>query len=124
MIVGFGLDIISIEKVARSLERATFERKVFTAGEIAACRKYRYPLDHFAGKFAVKEAYMKAISAGIRQGIWFTDIEVLNAETGAPYIQTYRKAHDITLKLAVAQIHVSVTHAQGVAVGVVILERV
>jgi holo-[acyl-carrier protein] synthase len=122
MILGVGIDIQEIAKIAASIESPAFLRKVFTPAEIALCEDKHSPAQHFAGKFAVKEAFMKAIGAGIRQGVWFNDIEVLNRETGAPYLQLYREADRIAGELGVVSIHLSLSHSAGIAVGVVIVE--
>src|SRR5262249_19880386 len=100
-----------------------FVRKVFTPAEAAICESTRFPGQHFSGKFALKEAFMKAIGSGIRQGLWFTDIEVLNSETGAPYIQLYREAQRLAAESGVASIFASISHSAGIAVGVVILTQ-
>src|SRR5260221_13923047 len=123
MIIGVGIDIQEIDKITRSIESAAFVRKVFTPAEAALCESKRFPGQHFSGKFALKEAFMKAIGAGIRQGIWFTDIEVLNAVTGAPYLQLYREAQRRTAESGVASIFTSVSHSAGIAVGIVILTQ-
>ena|SRR5258708_34896468 len=122
MILGVGLDIQEIAKIAVSTQTAAFVKKVFTQSEVALCTSVLKPEDHFAGKFAAKEAFMKAIGAGIRQGIWFTDIEILNRETGAPYIQLYREAEHVATNLGVRLTHVSISHSAGIAAAVVILE--
>jgi holo-[acyl-carrier protein] synthase len=121
MIIGVGIDIQEIGKITRSIENAAFVRKVFTPAEVALCSATRSPGEHFSGKFALKEAFMKAIGAGIRQGVWFTDIEVLNAMTGAPYLQLHREAQQLAAKNGVTFIFPSISHSAGIAVAVVIL---
>ena len=123
MIVGVGIDIQDIAKIARSIESASFVGENFTVQEAALCKETRFPDQHFAGKFATKEAFMKAVGAGIRQGVWFIDIEVLNRETGAPYVQLYGEAQQMAAIIGVTSIHLSITHSAGVAVSVVILEK-
>jgi len=122
MIIGIGLDIQSISKIAASIESPSYHKKVFTPAEIALCQSAPHPADHFTGKFAVKEACMKALGMGIRQGIWFTDIEVLNHATGAPYLNLYNEAQRQAAAWHVTTTHVSLSHSAGIAVGVVILE--
>src|SRR5436190_758517 len=95
MIVGVGIDIQDIAKIARSIDSPAFVEKNFTRQEAEMCKVTPFPDQHFAGKFAAKEAFMKAVGAGIRQGIWFIDIEVLNRETGAPYVQLYGEAQKL-----------------------------
>lgn len=124
MIIGVGLDIQAISKIAASLESPAYLKKVFTPAEIALCQPTPHPADHFAGKFAIKEACMKALGAGIRQGLWFTDIEVLNHASGAPYLTLYQEALRRAADLRVTTMHLSISHSAGVAVGVVILEHI
>jgi holo-[acyl-carrier protein] synthase len=123
MIVGLGIDLTSIEKIAASLQSEAFRRKVFSADEIAACEALANPAEHFAGKFAAKEALMKAIGKGIRQEVWFSQIEVLNDPAGAPYLRLNGEAGQTVQTLGATCIHVSITHAGGLAVAVVILDR-
>jgi holo-[acyl-carrier protein] synthase len=122
MIIGIGIDIQEIAKLAESLATPAFVQKVFTPDEIGLCTAQRFPDQHFVGKFVVKEAFMKAVGSGIRQGVWFSQIEVLNRENGAPYVQLYREAARIAETLHIQTIHVTLSHSAGVAVGVVILE--
>jgi len=87
MIIGIGIDLVSIKKIAKCVKSEAFRRKVFTSTEIKSCEAAANVAEHYAGKFSAKEAFMKAIGKGIRQEVWFTQIEVLNHATGAPYIQ-------------------------------------
>jgi holo-[acyl-carrier protein] synthase len=123
MIVGIGIDLIEVEKIAMSIGSETYLRKLFTAAEIEECNSVINSAERFAGKFAAKEALMKAIGKGIRQGIWFTQIEVLNEESGAPYVRVYGEMESSMKELGVKTIHISVTHTKNTAAAVVILEQ-
>jgi holo-[acyl-carrier protein] synthase len=124
MIVGIGIDIQPVASIAQSIQRQTFIDKVFTPAEVQLCqRQPRRSAEHFAGKYAAKEAYMKAIGAGIRQGVWFTQIEILNRASGAPYVVTHRKAKSLTEELGVQTTHITISHTSDVAVGLIILEK-
>ena len=122
MILGVGIDLVGIEKIAESVQQEAFLRKVFTPDEIMACAGLSNPAEHYAGKFAAKEAFMKAIGKGIRQKVWFTQIEVLNSETGAPGIRASGEAARTMKEMSVTRIHASISHSAGMAVAVVILE--
>lgn len=122
MIVGLGIDLVHIAKIQNNIQNASFLRKVFTSHEITACAVYRDPAEHYAGKFAAKEAFMKAIGKGIRQQIWFTQIEILHDKSGAPIINLFGEAEKQVRALEINQIHVSISHTEGIAVAVVILE--
>ncbi|MEJ2758713.1 MAG: holo-ACP synthase [Anaerolineales bacterium] len=122
MIVGIGIDLVSIEDLMEKVKRPAFINKVFTENEVAYCQSYRSPIEHFAGKFAAKEAFMKAIGKGIQQGIWFKQIEIANEPTGAPSFNLYRQALSRVDELKIGKIHVSISHSKDHAVAIVILE--
>lgn len=123
MIVGLGIDLVAIQKIAKSAQSESFRHKVFSAAEIASCEQIKNSAEHYAGKFAAKEAFMKAIGKGIRQEVWFSQIEVLNHDTGEPYIQVNRRAESALRELGAQKIHVTISHHDGMAVAVVILEK-
>jgi holo-[acyl-carrier protein] synthase len=122
MILGIGIDITEIKKIEESLQREAFQQKVFTPAELAAVSGFKNNAEHLAGKFAAKEAFMKAIGAGLRQEVWFSQIEVLNDEAGRPYLGVSGNAAGRFQQSGARQIYVSISHAGGVAVAVVILE--
>jgi holo-[acyl-carrier protein] synthase len=122
MILGLGIDLVSISKIAESVNSESFQGKVFTPSEIEFCESFANPAEHYAGKFAAKEAFMKAIGKGIRQEVWFTQIEVLNGETGAPYVQVSGEAERTLSSLGVEIVHISISHTMDMAVAVIILE--
>jgi len=124
MIIGVGIDITDQQRIKNSIEKfgQRFVEQILTANEIAACSRYRFPVEHYAGKFAVKEAFMKAVSTGLNK-IGLQEIEVLNKESGAPYINVYGKAAEIYKDLAVTNMHVTISHDKDMAVAVVILEK-
>jgi len=122
MIQGIGIDIVEIKEIEESIQNDAFQQKVFTPAEINAVERYRNKAEHLAGKFAVKESFMKAIGAGLRQEVWFTQIEVLNDESGKPQVQVNGEAGKRLEELGAKQIHVSISHSGGLAVAVVILE--
>jgi holo-[acyl-carrier protein] synthase len=122
MIAGVGIDLIEIEKIAVNLHSGAYLRKVFTEAEIEECQSMENSIERFAGKFAAKEACMKAVGKGIRQGAWFTQIEVLNEESGAPFVRVSGEMETSIRAIGMTKIHVSVTHSKSVAAAVVILE--
>ena len=122
MILGIGIDLVVINEIEESIQSESFVHKVFTPAEMQAVERYRNKAEHLAGKFAVKEAFMKAIGAGIRQEVWFTQIEVLSDESGKPQVQVRGEAGKRLEAVGAKQVHVSISHAGGMAVAVVILE--
>lgn len=125
MIVGIGIDLTEQQRIADGLQRfgERFKQRLFGIDEIALCERYADPSERYAGKFAVKEATMKALGAGFQQKVFFRDIEVLNRSSGAPYLRLHGQAQVYWERLAVQQSHVTVTHSGGLAVAVVVLER-
>jgi holo-[acyl-carrier protein] synthase len=125
MIIGIGIDIADQIRIREGINKygERFVQRLFTAQEITQCTRYRFPYEHYAGKFAVKEAFMKAIGTGLTQQVTFRDIEVLNRDSGAPYVVTYGRAAEIVEQLGVTQIHVSLSHAANIAAAVVVLEK-
>jgi len=122
MIAGLGIDMVSIPEFENWLESKAFRRKVFTPEEQALCEGVANATERYAGKFAAKEAFMKAIGRGIRQEVWFTQIAVLNLDSGAPTIQASGAAEQACRDLKINHIHVSISHTEGMAVAIVILE--
>jgi holo-[acyl-carrier protein] synthase len=124
MIIGMGIDIADQTRFQRSLDRQgeRIIQRIFTENEIVICQRYRKNVEHFAGKFAVKEAFMKAIGKETAK-IEFKEIEVLNQENGAPYILTHGKAKEAVEKLGITKIHISISHDANIAAAVVILEN-
>ncbi|HEX9331097.1 MAG TPA: holo-ACP synthase [Anaerolineales bacterium] len=122
MILGIGIDIIEIKKIEESIQSEAFQRKVFTSAELKAVDGFKNKAEHLAGKFAAKEAFMKAIGGGIRQEVWFSQIEVLTDELGKPYISVSGEAEIRLQASRTKQIHVSISHSGGLAVAVVMLE--
>jgi holo-[acyl-carrier protein] synthase len=87
-IIGLGIDATDIPRIAAALERygERFMNRIFTDGEIAYCRRRRQPAIHFAGRFAAKEAAMKALGTGHTQNVLWRGVEVVR-HGGPPQLQ-------------------------------------
>jgi holo-[acyl-carrier protein] synthase len=123
MVRGIGIDITEVQKIAKSLESEAFQRKVFTPAELKTCSEIKNKAECLAGKFAAKEAFMKALGAGIRQEVWFTQIAVLNDASGKPILHVSGEAEKRLNENGAKQIHISISHSGGLAVAVVILDE-
>jgi holo-[acyl-carrier protein] synthase len=123
MIIGIGVDITDIKRMAKSIESEAFKNRVFSPDELKTCGEFKRKAECLAGKFAAKEAFMKAIGMGLRQEIWFTQIEVLNLETGQPWLRLNGEAQRRARELGATGMHVSISHTKDNAVALVILER-
>ena len=89
MVVGLGIDIIEIARVKRSIDEygSLFLNKVFTDDEIIYCNNKFNRYQHFAARFAAKEAVYKAMASGWKEGLRWKDIEIENEPTGMPKVK-------------------------------------
>ncbi len=124
MIVGTGIDIVNIERIKRLLTRwgDLFLRRVFTEKESDRCRQQARPSECFALRFAAKEAFLKAVGLGYREGIRWTDIEVVNDPMGKPSLLLHRKARDLFQTLRIERAFLTLSHDRPFAVAHVLLE--
>jgi holo-[acyl-carrier protein] synthase len=122
MIVGVGVDLTPVDRLARALERhpGRFEARVFTEGERAYCRARARAAEHFAARFAAKEAALKAL--GVPPGLSWHELEVVNADDGAPSLVLHGAAALAAAERGARRLHLSLTHAGGQAVALVIAE--
>lgn len=122
MIVGLGIDVCELARVRRSVDRhgERFLRKVLSPPELAVARRRTDPALFFAGRFAAKEAAVKAL--GAPPGLRWYDLEVTPAVDGPPGLRFHRVAARRADELEVARTLLSITHDAGVAAAVVILE--
>ena len=99
-IFGIGTDIVNIKRMEKSLKKngKTFKDKIFSKREIVYCDKKNNPYPFYAKRFAAKEALSKALGTGIRKGINFRDIEVLNDNYGKPSIRLKGSTGDFLKK--------------------------
>ena len=125
MILGTGIDVIDIERIARSMERYGdhFLARVYTAGEIAYCqRKRRNAAESFAARFAAKEAAAKALGTGIGFGVTWREIEVGREPAGRPLLLLHGRAAEIARTMGVLHTSLSITHTGTQSMALVILE--
>tara|TARA_B100000575_G_C23111920_1_gene642391 strand:+ start:699 stop:1082 length:384 start_codon:yes stop_codon:yes gene_type:complete len=83
---GIGTDIVSIDRIKKSLKNKNFLKRVFNEKEILKCKKTMKSTNCFAKRFAAKEAFSKALGTGIANGINLNEIIILNKKSGKPYI--------------------------------------
>jgi len=123
MIFGTGIDIVNIERIAGMVDRwgDLFLGRVFTEREIVWCRKRTRPPECFAIRFAAKEAFLKAIGRGLRNGIQWTDIEVENDPLGKPLFSFHRKAKEVLKIQRITKAFLTLSHERPYAVAHVIL---
>lgn len=124
MIVGIGVDIVEVGRVKDILSRYRdrFLRRVFTDEEAGYAKKSVREAERLAGRFAVKEAVMKAFGTGKSQGILWRDVETVRGTMGKPEVKLYGNAYKYMKKLNGKRLHVSISHDGGKAMAFVIIE--
>ena len=124
LIIGVGTDLVEIKRIERTMQRygERFLNRVFTERERAECLRRPNEAEALAARFAAKEAAMKALGTGYRQGVVFQDLEVRHQPTGKPELLFSGIARERAVALSVRAAHVSLTHDGGNALAVVILE--
>ena len=121
-IVGIGMDACEIPRIEKTIERygERFLRRILTDHEYMYCTRRRFPAPHVAGRFAAKEAGMKAIGTGQSQGVLWRDVEVVR-RGGAPQLQFHGAARGHFERLGATRAFVTITHAETLALAHVIL---
>lgn len=116
---GIGIDLVWVPRVRRIIEirGSRFTKRIFTPSEISHCLSSSDPAQSFAARFAVKEAFIKALSVAPPTGIGYKDVEVISAK-GAPLLNAYGRAREL---LGSRQAKVSISHDGDYAIGMVIL---
>ena len=123
MIFGIGNDIIEVARVKKALERENgFREKIFSPREIELCESKGNKYQSYAARFAAKEAFMKALKTGWAEGITWNEIEVLNSESGAPYLNLLNETQKFVRKHNIKHLHISLSHLKEYAMAEVILE--
>jgi holo-[acyl-carrier protein] synthase len=121
-IIGLGLDATDIDRIAATIERygERFLSRIFTAGEIAYCTRRREPAIHFAGRFAAKEAAMKALGTGHSMGVLWRDVEVVR-RGGPPQLQLHGGAAARFAQMGGQRSLVTITHSDDLALAQVLV---
>lgn len=124
MIVGMGIDIVEVKRIAAVIEaqKERFLRRVYTLDEVAYCEQFKNRYERYAGRFAVKEAAMKALGTGWSRGVRWVDLEVTRERGGRPTLTLKGEARKIADRLGVKRIAISITHTAEQALAQVIFE--
>jgi holo-[acyl-carrier protein] synthase len=113
-ILGIGTDITECLRIAQMIERhgELFITRVYTPQEIQYCQSRKQATQHFAGRWAAKEAVLKAVGTGWRRGISWRDVEIRNQPGGKPVVALYGGVRDVAEELGIGQILVSISHCR------------
>jgi holo-[acyl-carrier protein] synthase len=126
MIISIGIDIIEVRRVRETIARTRrFAERVFTEAERAYCEsRGAAAAQHYAARFAAKEAALKALQTGWSDGLSWQDVEVSAKDSGAPLILFHGRARELYEKSAANSAHLSIAHTSEHAIAEVVLERV
>ena len=124
MLIGTGVDLIEVERIAHSIERygERFLRRVYTDHEIAYCNRKRGSAESFAARFAAKEAGAKALGTGISRGVTWNEFQVARNPGGRPVLELRGRAALLAEELGVRAISLSLTHTGSLAMATVLME--
>src|ERR1019366_719014 len=124
MILGTGMDIIEVARIAASFEKfgERFVNRILLPAEIAYCLAHRRPAPFLAARFAAKEAVSKAFGTGIGAQLGWQDIEIRRRESGEPFVVLHGKGGELFAARGARQLHISLTHTENYAAATAILE--
>ena len=113
---GVGVDLVEIARMQRAMERTPrIVERVFTKDEQSYCLKKARPAQHFAARFAAREAVLKALGTGFARGVGFKDVSVGRDESGRPYAILTGKAAEIAAEQGVREVALSLSYTHDVA---------
>jgi holo-[acyl-carrier protein] synthase len=127
MIVSHGIDLCGVERIRKMIRDHGdhFLNRTYTKAEVAYARRRKKGFEEtLAGRFAAKEAVMKALGTGWRQGVEFRGIEILNEPSGKPYVVLHGTTAEKAKSLGVTAWHISITHTEDLAIASAVAERV
>jgi holo-[acyl-carrier protein] synthase len=124
VIHGIGTDIFEVARMAEWVARGTaYLETIFTQNEIDYCETKKRKSEHYAARYAAKEAVLKALGTGWRGGLAFTDIEILNDEMGRPVVALHGKVKKLIEEQKIERLLISLSHTGDTAMAVAILEK-
>ena len=124
MILGTGIDIIEVARIAASFEKfgEKFVNRILLPDEISYCLSHRKPAPFLAARFAAKEAISKAFGTGIGAQLGWQDMEIRRKESGEPFVVLHGKGADLFAARGAQRLLVSLTHTEHYAAATAILE--
>jgi len=116
-IVGIGTDIVECLRIGRMIEQhgELFLTRVYTEREVRYCQARKRAMEHFAGRWAAKEAILKCLGTGWQKGISWTDMEIRNDPNGKPSVHMCGAAKDRAQALRISDILISISHCRAYA---------
>ena len=124
MVTGVGIDLVEVDRMMAGMKKESgFREMVFSANEIAYCQPKTNRFEHYAARYAAKEAFFKALGSGWMNGTAFNEVEILNEQNGKPYIHLLGLTATTIGEIGLKNIQVSLTHIKTMASAVVIIEK-
>jgi len=124
MVRGIGIDIIEVDRIAEKIGKEQgFRELVFSPGEISYCEQMAHKFQHYAARFAAKEAFFKAVGTGWANGTAFSEIEITHAPDGKPFISLLGDTASWAKQKEIGNISLSLSHVKTMATAVVIIEN-
>jgi len=124
MILGTGIDIIEVPRIAASLEKfgERFLNRILHPAETAYCLSHKKPAQFIAARFAAKEAISKSFGTGIGAALGWLDMEICRKESGEPYVVLHGKGNELLEKRGAKRLHISLSHTENHAAATAVLE--
>ncbi|HBO46196.1 MAG TPA: holo-[acyl-carrier-protein] synthase [Planctomycetaceae bacterium] len=121
-VIGIGTDITECLRIAKMIERHAelFIERVYTPKEIRYCQSRKQSTEHFTGRWAAKEAILKALGTGWRRGIAWRDIEVLNETGGRPIVYVHGGVKKVVEQMGITSLQVSISHCRTHAIAMAV----
>ena len=116
-VVGLGTDIVEVLRIGKMIERhgEHFLNRVYTEDEVRYCQRRKEYTQHYAGRWAAKEAVMKVLGTGFSRGVGWRDIEVCSSQSGQPSIAIRGVAREIARQLGIVEVLISISHCRAYA---------
>jgi holo-[acyl-carrier protein] synthase len=124
MLAGLGIDLIEIERITEKINNGSgFREMIFSRTEIAYCESKSKKFEHYAARFAAKEAFFKALGTGWLEGTHFNEVEITNDASGKPQLVLLGETKKTLSVWQISKILVSLSHLKTIASAVVIIEK-
>ena len=124
MVTGVGIDMIETQRVEAKISKESgFREMVFSANEIEYCETKANKFEHYAARFAAKEAFFKALGTGWKNGTSFNEIEITNEDSGKPELVLLGETAKTIHSMSIGKISVSLSHLKDIAAAVVVIEK-
>lgn len=125
MVAGLGIDLIEVERVASKIGKESgFRELVFSKREIDYCETKANKYEHYAARFAAKEAFFKALGSGWKNGTAFNEVEIIGDTEGKPEVYLLGKTAQTVADMKLGKISVSLSHIKTMATAIIIIENI